>query len=70
MMTYSEFMLCNLLRDMNDSFNSLEYDLMFGEAKRIYDEFSKSEYNNSKIGEYDCVYNFLKTSQYKSFNFN
>ncbi len=42
-MSYSEFMLCNLLRDINDSFNNLEYD---------------------------CVHNFLKSSQYKSFNFN
>lgn len=70
MMTYSEFMLCNLLRNINDSFNNMEYDLMFGEAKRIYEEFSKSNYNNPKKGEYDCVYDFLINSKYKTFKFN
>jgi hypothetical protein len=69
MMSYSEFMLCNLLRDMNDSFNNLEYDLMFGEALRIYVEFYVSDYNNPNKGEYDCVYNFLVNSKYIDFKF-
>ncbi len=70
MMTYSEFMLCNLLRDMNDSFNNMEYDTMFGEAKRIYEEFAKSDMNNPNKGEYDCVHEFLSNSKYITYNFD
>lgn len=70
MMTYSEFMLCNLLRDLNDSFNTTEYDIMFGEAKRIYQEFYESKYNKPNKGEYDCVYEFLIENNYKTIQFN
>lgn len=58
-MSYSEFMLCNLLREINTSFNELEYDLMFGEAKRIYTEFTSSKFNDVKYGEYDCVHKYI-----------
>lgn len=68
-MTYGEFLLCNLLRDCNISFNKLEYDIMFETAKGIYIEYSKSIYNNPEIGEYDCIFKFLINSKYFGLKF-
>lgn len=70
MITYSEFILCNLLRELNDSFNCIDSDTMFKKTKDIYKEFYASQYNNTKDNEIDCMFEFFINSKYIITKFN
>ena len=38
----------------------MEYDLEYELVNELYDKFVVSEYNNGRIGLYECIVNYLK----------
>jgi hypothetical protein len=56
-MTYSFYLFLNLRIVICP--NETEYDIQYGDDKKLYMTYESSKYNDAKLPEYECMVNFL-----------
>jgi len=64
-MNYSQYLFSQLLSLYDINFAELPYDIQFGEAMEIYNQFEKSNFNVDILSEYDCIINYLSNTYKK-----
>jgi hypothetical protein len=64
-MNYSQFLFSQLLSLYDEDFSNLAYDIQYGEAMVLHQEFEKSNFNVDILSEYDCIINYLNNSYNK-----
>lgn len=64
-MNLSKYILAKLYALKSKVFNELTYDEQFYEAVRMYNIFLKSDFNNTKKTEYQCLEEFLDSEDFK-----
>ena len=67
-MNYNEYLFSCLLKDYDNEFNQMEYDLQFEEAPLRYADFEKSSFNVNTKGEYECILDYLTNKYIKYFD--
>ena len=67
-MNYNEYLFSCLLKDYDNEFNQMEYDLQFEEAPLRYADFEKSSFNVDTKGEYECILDYLTNKYIKYFD--
>ena len=67
-MNYNEFLFSCLLKDYDNEFKQMEYDLQFEEAPLRYADFEKSSFNVDTKGEYECILDYLTNKYIKYFD--
>lgn len=68
-MSYTEFLMCCLLRDTNSMFNELPYDEMYAVAKQFAAKYEESEFNVDDKTEYQCILDYLESINIRNTNF-
>ena len=58
-MNYSEFLMANLLVELNSDWNDMPYDEVFDETSKVYKEFVTSSYNDVKKDLYGCIEDWI-----------
>lgn len=56
-MTYSFYLFLNLRIVICP--NETEYDIQYGDDKKLYMTYESSKYNDANLPEYECMVNFL-----------
>ena len=67
-MNYNEYLFSCLLKDYDNEFNQMEYDLQFEESPLRYADFEKSSFNVNTKGEYECILDYLTNKYIKYFD--
>ena len=56
---YNIFVLIELAKSLGMFSNEIEYDVIWEQGSKLYDEFKLSSFDNGSKSEYDCINDFL-----------
>ena len=63
MTNYSIYLMIELAKAANVLPKEMEYDLAWNRGHELYDRFTKSDWDDKDISEYQCILNFLEKDE-------
>ena len=63
MSDYSIYLMIELAKVTNVLPKEMEYDLAWNRGHELYDRFTKSDWDDDNISEYQCILNFLEKDE-------
>lgn len=63
MTNYNIYLMIELAKAANVLPIEMEYDLAWNRGHELYDRFTKSDWDDKDISEYQCILNFLENNE-------